>query len=355
MATTTWTGALNPNEIFASLYNVIIGQSVYSKNIGSSFTSLVDRARIDGSLFGDTYLYFATDILGVNDFIPDSETARNVLANHRPPEPHVQAIQLDVFKQIAVTIDSYFSKRAFSTPSVFADFNSTLLAWLRDTKRVYEQTTYLTYVGTAESDLGKQEQTVSLGEDDSLNARLIAEKVADVLVDMKNVGTDYNDLGYMRAYDPEDLIVVWNSKYANSIKKLGLPVIFDNAGLMDKFDEANIVPANYFGKINTANGEATTATRWAKATTTSDGKTHYAGFEFGTGSYKANETYEEDDTIICKIIHKDSIPFMSGFETESVFINARNANSENHYLTFAHNTLQYLENYPIVTIRAEKV
>ena len=66
-------------------------------------------------------------------------------------------------------------------------------------------------------------------------------------------------------------------------------------------------------------------------------------------TYKANETYTNDDTIICKVIVKYP-PFMSAFETGTSFFNPKSL-TENHYLTWGHNTLEHLKNYPFITVR----
>ena len=42
---------------------------------------------------------------------------------------------------------------------------------------------------------------------------------------------------------------------------------------------------------------------------------------------------------------------MSAFETGTTFFNPRSL-TENHYLTFGHNTLKYLKNYPFITVKA---
>lgn len=55
-------GQLRSNEIFSALYNMIISQEVFADNLGKHQT-LVDKARVDGSLFGDTKLYYSTDVL----------------------------------------------------------------------------------------------------------------------------------------------------------------------------------------------------------------------------------------------------------------------------------------------------
>ena len=53
-------GQLRSNEIFAALYNMIISQQVFADNIADTKASLVDAARVDGSMYGDTKLYYAT-------------------------------------------------------------------------------------------------------------------------------------------------------------------------------------------------------------------------------------------------------------------------------------------------------
>ena len=70
-----------------------------------------------------------------------------------------------------------------------------------------------------------------------------------------------------------------------------------------------------------------------------------AGVEIEIG-----EGYTVDADIICKIVVKLP-PFMSAFEVGTSFFNPRSL-TENHYLTFGHNTLVALKNYPFVTLRA---
>ena len=53
---------LTANEIYDTLANMIISQEVFADNIGKNQT-LVDKARVDGSLYGDTKLYYSTDVL----------------------------------------------------------------------------------------------------------------------------------------------------------------------------------------------------------------------------------------------------------------------------------------------------
>ena len=87
-----FSGRLNPNEIFGALYNMIISQEVFADNIKG--TDLVDQARVDGSMFGDTKLYYSTDALASAAWGNDEE-AKNLLELHRPDAPECQAIVLD--------------------------------------------------------------------------------------------------------------------------------------------------------------------------------------------------------------------------------------------------------------------
>ena len=51
-----FSGSLNANEIFSSIFNMIISQQVNTADIKDGFASLVNRARVDGGLYGDTNL-----------------------------------------------------------------------------------------------------------------------------------------------------------------------------------------------------------------------------------------------------------------------------------------------------------
>lgn len=364
-------GQLNPNEIYNGLYNMIISQQVFADNIYATKSSLVDAARVDGGLYGDTKLYYGTDILPVHDWGNDAEAA-NLLALDRAPSPKSQSITLDVFKQIRLTLDNYLSKRAWGTEGAFSEFNSVMLGWVRETKRVYDATTYNTYVGTVETSVGGQSVNINVGavpagedvtnvEIESYN-RLMAQKIAtemsDLMVDIEDIGTSFNDWGLTRSFGSESLIAVWNSDFVNKINKLDLPMIFHNQELIDKKGEYTL-PARYFGKVNATAGTAPANNATVRAlkagiygqTESAAGVYLKAGDLLPAGTaYAANETYTVDPTIAFKLIHKRSIPYMSAFEVGTSFFNPRSL-TENHYLTFGHNTLDYLKNYPLVTVR----
>lgn len=361
----TFTGQLRSNEIFAALYNMIISQQVFADNIYDTKASLVDAARVDGSLYGDTKLYYSTDVLKSAPWGNDAE-ALNLLKLYRPEAPECQAIHIDVFRQICLTVDNYLSKRAWGTENAFSEFNSVMLGWIRDTKRVYDSTLYNTFIGTDETSIGKQQITITLPKDadaeamSRLQASAIAERTARLIIDLEDVTRDYNDYGNLRSYNSDDLVFVWNADAVAKIRKVDLPTIFHKEGLIDKFSEYDL-PSRYFGKVNTAAGTVpasnlTIRSLLEKDYTVGSGSDAVTTHVFpgdllpGGAAYVAKETYTEDSTILFKVMHKRSVPYMSAFEVGTSFYNPKSL-TETHYLTFGHNTLEHLKNYPMITVR----
>lgn len=345
-----FTGKLNSNEIFASIYNMIISQEVFSDNVKGTYSQLVDKARVDGGLYGDTKLFYATDALESAPWNNDEES-QNLLMLHRPEAPKCQSLVVDQFRQIRLTVDNYLSKQAWSTENAFSSFNSVMLGWIRATKRIYDSTLYNAYIGTTESNVGEQEVTITpvSGQNDALT---MAEALATLLVNLKDITRDYNDYAFLRSYDEGDLMVVWNAKHYNTLKKIDMPVIFHNEGLLNEFDQT-VLPARYFGTVNTEdpkNGAADGSVRSLIEQTI--GAHHYfPGDAIAVGdAAEAGTYYVVDDTIAFKLIHKRSVPYMSAFEVGTSFFNPRSL-TETHYLTFGYNTLEYLKNYPMITAR----
>lgn len=367
-------GQLHQNEVFAALYNMIISQSVFADNIADTKSTLVDMARTDGSLYGDTKLYYSTDVLKSFAWTGDNEAA-NLLKLHRPQDPECQAITIDTFRMIPVTVDNYLTKRAFATEGSFSAFNSQVLSWIRDTKKIYDATMFNTFIGTHETTEGKQVKQIGIAAepDDAtevnleaynrLKAQAIAQGMADLLVDLEDVSRDYNDYGNLRSYNADDLVFVWNSAAVNEIRKVDLPTIFNKDGLVDKFAQ-HTLPARYFGNVNTSAGTTSASNITVRSLIEKDYNTvepNQVGYDEkkhifpgdllpGNTQYEANETYGEDPSIICKVYHKNSVPLMTGFETGTEFYNARSL-TETHYLIWAYNQLEHLKNYPFITVK----
>lgn len=363
-----FTGQLRSNEIYASLYNAVISIQTFADNIYDTKASLVDAARVDGSLYGDQKLYVSTDVLKTHEWLNDQE-AGNLLSLDRPDSPEVQAIVLNKFRQIRLTLDNYLSKRAWGTEGAFAQFNSTMLGWIRDTKRVYDSTTYNSFIGTNETGVGRQEINITVGAEPAagaanadveaynrLTAQTIAMEMSNLMVDMEDVSREFNDYGYLRSYNSDDLIAVWNSEWVNKINKLDIPMIY-NGLQIDKKGEYTL-PARYFGKVNTAAGTTPATNLSIRSLVEKDYKENgstevhcFPGDLLPPGAeYAANETYTVDPTIAFKVMHKRSVPYMSAFEVSTEFFNPRSL-TNNHYLTWGHNTLEHLKNYPFITVR----
>lgn len=370
-----FTGTLNQNEIFGSIINMIISQQVFADNIYDTKATLSDMSRVDGSLYGDTKLYYSTDVLKSIPWTNDAE-AQNLLELHRPEDPECQAITIDQFRMIALTVDKYLTKRAFATEGAFSAFNSQMLSWMRDTKRVYDSTLFNSFVGTHSTSVGAQNLQIALAAEPTnateanieaynrIVAQSIAQAMADLLVDLEDVSRDYNDYGNLRSYNSNDLVFVWNSEWVNKIKKLDLPMIFNKDGLLDKFAQ-HTLPARYFGNVNASSGTTGDTNTTIRSLIEKDYNTvkpNQSGYDAkkhifpgdllpAKTAYAANETYTEDATIIFKVYHKDSIPFMTAFETGTEFSNAR-ALTETHYLIWGYNELEHLKNYPFITAKA---
>lgn len=362
-----FTGQLRSNEIFSALYNMIISQEVFADNLGKHQT-LVDKARVDGGLYGDTKLYYSTDVLksapwGPAMGVAEQTEANNLLALHRPAAPKCQAIHLDVFRQICLTVDNYLSKRAWSDEGAFSSFNSIMLGWMRETKRVYDGTLYDVFIGTTKAAGAAQTVEVDLTEAEALEgtekakmeAMLIAQKLADLMVAMGDYSRDFNDYGNLRSYAEDGIKVIWNSKFVNKIRKVDLPTIFHKDGLVDKFEE-EILPERYFGDIQTTGHAAVAGERSVveKDYTVSGTTTHvFPGDLIPVGATVApNQSYKAPaKDVICKVLVKLP-PYMSAFEVGTSFFNPKSL-TENHYLTFGHNTIEYLKNYPFITVQVK--
>lgn len=351
-------GLLRPNEIFAALYNMIISQQVFADNIKGTYSSLVDKAKVDGSLYGDTKLYYATDALESYAWNDDEEAA-NLLQLNRPDAPKIQAIYIDNFRQIRLTVDEYLSKQAWGTEGAFGSFMAVMKGWIRDTKRIYDSTLYNAYIGTATAEGEGQNKTLTLQADvnDGLQ---YAEFLANLLVELKDVSREFNDYGYIRSYDEGDLMVVWNAKFYNAIKKVDLPVIFHNMDLANEFDQ-EVLPAKYFGTmVGDTHADFTIPAEGVQTYRTlveikdaASGIHLFPGEEIPEGLVvKEDETYMEAQDIAFKVIHKKSVPYMSAFEVGTSFFNPRSLTT-NHYLTFGHNTIEYLKNYPFITVKVQ--
>ena len=359
---------LTANEVYNTLANMIISQQVFADNL-SKHQTLVDKARVDGGLYGDTKLYYATDVLKSVAWGNDAE-AENLLALDRAEDPEVQAIKLDIFRQIRLTVDNYLTKRAFADEGTFASFNGVMLGWMQETKKVYDGTLYNVFIGTTETNIGKQIVEIDIDKSAApakSAGESIAKDMADLFTEMSDYTRDFNDYGYLRSYGDSEIKVIWNSAWFSQVKMVDLPSIFHDDALQSVFT-GDVMPAKYFGtvqktKVAAAQNDGTYRSLKEMDVTVSEQVKHLfpgdlipAGIDIELDLDKDGQrtipvAYKQDENIICKVVTKLP-PYMSAFETGTSFFNPRSL-TENHYLTFGHNTLQYLKNYPFITVKAK--
>ena len=368
MAIVNWDGRLNTNEVYSDLYNTILKHVIFTDNYTDANKSVFDLSKVDGGLYGDQALYTSYDIGETKNWLGEAEASKLHDVNRNDTEI-TQSVELDKFRQTFTTTDNYLSKRAWANESAFGQFNSALLQNLKDTKDTFDELYFNTFLGTDETDIGKQSLTITLqkevaGETNAeaearhrLDAQHIAQFTADLIVDLEDSTRDYNDYGYRRKVKAEDIIAVWSSEWVNKIDKMSQPITFNaDKALADKFGQYKL-PARYFGTVKATAGTSTGVERTlveGDFTGTDAQKVHLMPSDIipNGAAYKANEAYVEDKTIVYKLMHKKSLPYMVGFNASTEFMNARALN-ENHYITWGFNTLEHLHNYPFITVRAK--
>lgn len=385
---------LNQNTITAALFNMIISQNIFDSKVAS--TELADRFRVDGTLFGDTKLYYSFDIGSPEDWLNDEE-APNLLALNRNKSGKVQSITMGVYKMISITIDQYLSKQAFMREGTFAEYTAFLTGSLRKIKRVYDRALINNKIGTLEPSTTRCDITITTPkgatteETNRLEAQTIAKELEILKANLEDNNRDFNSLGYLRSYSSDELIAVWNVNAHAKITKLDLPTIFHkDINERGGFTEYNL-PEKWFGEKATADLDIPTSkpasvtnrilvSGWYDLVNNSymtlvskptkdaiyfwaGDEVPYVGQKFTDNARKVDVTvvasklskdyyYTVDSSIAFMLVHRSALPFMSGFETGTEFWNARSLTS-NHYLIFGHNNLEFLEEYPRIRVRVK--
>lgn len=354
-----FTGTLNANAVYAMLFNAYRLITTIGDNLEGLDDSLAKRFKIDGGNYEDQLVWTYVDILKSYVFDP---TDTNVLEPGEKVVPKQQSMKVDKVRQISLYIPTDFlTKQAFMNPSYYDTFQTVVEKQVGETRRVYDQRLMDTYLGTTETSVGLQKQTVALEtvENDAeatnrLQATAIAEKIANIYVDMKDSTRDYNDLAYLVSTPKSKTFILWNSAFYNKILKVDLPTIFNKEGLLS---EGEVLPSRYFGKVNSASGTVAASNTTIRSLIETDYTvnqvvTHiFPGDLLPSGAqYEANTTYTVDGDIICKIISNDSVKYLSAIETESEFWNPKN-HSRNRYLTFMYGDPDRLAVRPFVTLR----
>ena len=364
----TFTGKLRTNDIFGALFNMIIGQYFTNDKFVTGY-DLVNQHKVDGTLFGDTKNYYSVDVLPTEEWNDWSEAA-NLLAVKKPDAPYEQSIFISHTRMAWITTSKYLEKQAWMSEGVFGEFISNITAQVGNAKKNFESKLFNAFIGTDKST--KETCNISLTlptkgteTNNRLRAQTIAQTLADLAVEMKDSTRDYNEIGYLRAYDMGSLEFIVNGKYANEITKIDLPTLFHTDGLSE-ITTKNILPAKYFGTVITKDGTTAANNTTVRSLlemdyTVDDKKYHVLPGDLlpNNCAYKAkvtdgrgnvdNAVYTQDDKVICKIIDKNSVPFMDSFEVGTNFYNPRSL-TENHYLIWGYSDLEHLQDYPFITI-----
>ena len=81
-----FSGTLRTNEVYSALFNMILAQQVFMDNFGKHQT-LVEKAKQEAGLFGDTKLFYSGDVLKSKVWTGHDSEAANLLNVERAPAP----------------------------------------------------------------------------------------------------------------------------------------------------------------------------------------------------------------------------------------------------------------------------
>lgn len=345
---------LNQNEIVESISNMIISLTSEGFDDNSENSKYINENRVDGTLYGDTKIYRFYDSIGTHEWLNDAE-AEKLLELDRGPEPFEFLIYIDQFRQSRITTDTVLSKRAFMTEGQFGQAIGILKEMVVQAKRNYENTVYNAFLGTVKSPVQEDvivdvttETTGLTGMELEVKKSLvIAEKVASTIREIGEVSRTYNDYGILRSVAKSNLQVIWNTKFVDRIAKVGMPVVYNNENLFDFKDTLNF---KWFGDVNADATVGDGSTIRSMTEQIINGVRLLGGDLIPVGqTAPAGTSYTQNDNIICKIIQKGTIPFMSGFVLGSEFNNPR-SHTTNNYLTFGSNTLAALPGNALVRV-----
>lgn len=393
-------GSLNSNEFISALYNAYALVYTYSDNLSGGNEGLADKFKQDGGQYRDQSVYTDVDVLFSRAW--DSDDA-NVLQPEFRGLVKQEMIVLDRSRQIGLTLDSFLTKRAWQNEGNYDTFRSVLMSQIQKTRQAFEDTLINTYVGIAEANGQKVNSvTITMPTDtdvekqNRLRAMETFKTIGNTFNNLADYSRNYNVNGFLKKFSKDDFILVFNDLYASEFRYVDTPTIFHKDDLL-----ANGIILNhrYFGK---AKGSETTA----------DGVTHRATDEclirVTAGKYDATSTgcirvlpgdlipegtpiadgyahmyndsfetvatitavdltatdktlknvkvctkcrcYVEDPKIICKLIHKSAIKYLSGISVGTEFVNGKN-HTQNHYFTWMYAEPRMLRGYPIVTIK----
>ena len=345
-------GQLLTNEVFASLYNQIISLQVFPSGV-SDLTGIYAGKKVDGTLYGDTKLFISTDVLQSYEWDgTDTPGSYNLLTIKRPPAPVEQAIVMDTFRQIPVTVDDYLTKRAFTAEGTFSSFNGVILSWLQKTKEVYEHTTYTARILTSAQAGATVLATIALGAPTTslvdldkkiYKAQELYRNIEDHMKEIEEPSRSWNDNSFLRNYNIKNFDIIVPLGILSGVTKFDVPFLYGP----DEKPVFKEVHWKYFGAIDASadDTDADNTDQRALVEKVYGGTNYFPGDLLpNETAYLANETYiatfaakpDLDDVFPVLCIEKSDYQIMSAFSVGTSFFNARRLDM-NHYLTFGHN------------------
>ena len=399
-------GGLNANEFLNGLFNAYGLVYTYGNNLGGRGDSLAERFKADGGQYRDQLVYTDVDVLYSRIWDKDDT---NVLATENKGMYVQQYLTIDSFRQIGLTVDQFLTKRAWMDAGKYDEFRTVILKQISDTKQVYEDTLVDTFVGVHVSGAPAANIAITMPTDNDaekqnrLRAMEVFKTIGDTFNSLADYNRSFNENKYLKRFSEGDCILVFSDKYANEFRYVDTPTVFHKEDLLAK---GKILNRKYFGKpiessvtvadgtthravenmlitIAAATGEYKAPVSGTNAAVqvfpgdllpkgtplTTDEPTYNAnvtvffyGLGGGTGSTgmgkaftasvctKAN-AYAEDNKMICKIIHKDAVKYLSSITTQTEFINGKN-HTQNMYLTWGYSYPAALKGYPFITVAA---
>ena len=365
-------GVLNSNEIYESLFNVrILFQKLAPQTIKKDeIVSLVEKAT---GMYGDSGIIQGMDIQGTYDFGMDAEASK-LLAINRNKSQKVERYVIDQWRQTDVTNDAYISKRAFLDEGTFALFNGYIVGTLSKAMDAFENGMVKASLGTYTSPIAACTIEVEMPAADGteaterIRAAKIKKAILDLKADLKDNQRKYNAYGFYASYDWNDFTPVFSSNYINEINALALYSTF-NPEFIKEATDGRVWTPKWFGNVytsgNTTNGVSNT-TSFSLIEQNSDGTDNlvltaeqelagvyriFPGDLLPAGfTYKANEAYRKDDSVIAKIFAPEYVYYMTGFQQGEAFYNPRSATT-NHYLRKGFSKVQVSGFRPFITLK----
>lgn len=236
----------------------------------------------------------------------------------------------------------------------------------------FESGTVKSSIGTFTAVPAAMNITVTLPADDGTEATsrrraaLIKRAILDLKAKLKDNSRDFNGYGFYASYDWNDFTSAWNSEYINEINSLSLYSAF-NPKYIEAETDGRIWTPKWFGNVLTTAGTTTASNTdiFSLVEINSDESTNFplTATQIAGGVYRifpgdllpdsfnygANEAYQADPKVICKIFAPEYVYYMTGYEQGESFYNPRSATT-NHYLRKGFSDVYISKFRPFITI-----